>query len=92
MDPASRSTHAIFPPDDRTNPAEDGTQAKMDDVTLAHPIQGEPEQKRRRYNSRKTPAEWDLIKADLKKLYVDEDRSLEETIAELHANRGFEAS
>ncbi|KAL8922659.1 MAG: hypothetical protein Q9172_003474 [Xanthocarpia lactea] len=92
MDPASRSTHAIFPPDDRTNPAENGTQAKMDDVTLAHPIHGEPAQKRRRYNSRKTPAEWDLIKADLKKLYVDEDRSLEETIAELHAHRGFEAS
>ncbi|KAL8859003.1 MAG: hypothetical protein Q9178_004484 [Gyalolechia marmorata] len=92
MDPASRSTHAVFPPDDRSNPAEDGTQAEMDDVTLAHPIHGEPAQKRRRYNSRKTPAEWDLIKADLKKLYVDEDRSLEETIAELHANRGFEAS
>ncbi|KAL8910018.1 MAG: hypothetical protein Q9171_004678 [Xanthocarpia ochracea] len=92
MDPASRSTHAIFPPDNRTNPAEDGTQAKMDDVTLAHPIHGEPAQKRRRYNSRKTPAEWDLIKADLKKLYVDEDRSLEETIAVLHAHRGFEAS
>ncbi|KAL8927499.1 MAG: hypothetical protein Q9208_002304 [Pyrenodesmia sp. 3 TL-2023] len=92
MDPPSRSTHAIFPHDDRTNPAEDGTQAKMDGVTLAHPIHGEPAKKRRRYNSRKTPAEWDLIKADLKKLYVDEDRSLEETIAELQANRGFEAS
>ncbi|KAL8904025.1 MAG: hypothetical protein Q9207_003543 [Kuettlingeria erythrocarpa] len=92
MDPASQSTHAICPPDDRTNPAENGTQASMDDVTLAHPIHGEPAQKRRRYNSRKTPAEWDLIKAHLKRLYVDEDRSLEDTIAELHANRGFVAT
>lgn len=92
MGPPFRSTHAILPHDDRTNPAKDGTQAKMGGVTLAHPIHGEPAKKRRRYNSRKTPAEWDLIKADLKKLYVDEDRSLEETIAELQASHGFEAS
>ncbi|KAL8748759.1 MAG: hypothetical protein Q9184_007103 [Pyrenodesmia sp. 2 TL-2023] len=92
MGPPSRSIHSIFPLEDRTNPAEDGTQAEMDGVTLAHPIRGQPAKKRRRYNSRKTTAEWDLIKADLKRLYVDEDRSLEETIAELQANHGFEAS
>lgn len=92
MVPPSRSIHAIFPYEDHTNPAEDGTQTNMGGVVLACPIHGEPAKKRRRYNSRKTPAEWDLIKADIKKLYVDEDLSLEETIAKLHANRRFEAS
>ncbi|KAL8652877.1 MAG: hypothetical protein Q9210_002433 [Variospora velana] len=92
MVPPSRSTHAIFPYEDRTNPAEDGTQTNTRGVVLARPIHGEPAKKRCRYNSRKTPAEWDLIKADIKKLYVDEDRSLEEAIAELQADRRFEAS
>ncbi|KAL8975035.1 MAG: hypothetical protein Q9197_000731 [Variospora fuerteventurae] len=92
MVPPSQSTHAIFPYEDLTNAAEDGTQTNMGGVVLARPIHGEPAKKRRRYNSRKTPAEWNLIKADIKKLYVDEDLSLEETIAELQANRRFEAS
>ncbi|KAL9019401.1 MAG: hypothetical protein Q9185_003293 [Variospora sp. 1 TL-2023] len=92
MVPSSRSTHAIFPYEDRTNLADDETQTNMGGVVLAIPIHGEPAKKRRRYNSRKTPAEWDLIKADIKKLYVDEDRSLEGTIAEIQANCRFEAS
>ncbi|KAL8989450.1 MAG: hypothetical protein Q9177_001658 [Variospora cf. flavescens] len=92
MVPPSQSTHAIFPYEDHTNPAEDGTQTDMGGVVLARPVHGEPAKKRRCYNSRKPPAEWDLIKADTKKLYVDEDLSLEETIAELQANCRFEAS
>ncbi|KAL8788919.1 MAG: hypothetical protein Q9213_001442 [Squamulea squamosa] len=89
MDPPSQSIQGIFLRDDDADPNEDRNEAKRNLVTLAH---GEPAKKRRRCNSRKPPAQWDEVKADVKKLYVDEDRSLGETMTELRTNRGFEAS
>lgn len=56
---------------------------------LAH---GETAQKRRPYNPRKTRAEWEQVKTDLKKLYVDEDNSLEDTMKELQARHRFTAT
>ena len=76
-------------PESNTNVAEEDTRINKDDVPS---LQGEPAKKRRRYNSRKTLAEWDMIKADVKRLYVDEDFSLDETMSDLQVIRGFEAS
>ncbi|KAI4249486.1 MAG: hypothetical protein L6R42_008968 [Xanthoria sp. 1 TBL-2021] len=89
MDPPYQSIQDSFLRDDDANPVEDGNEAKRDLVTHAH---REPAKKRRRYNPRKTRAEWDQIKAVVKKLYVDDDCSLEEIMTDLQANRGFEAS
>ncbi|KAL8769673.1 MAG: hypothetical protein Q9209_004470 [Squamulea sp. 1 TL-2023] len=89
MDPPSQSIQDIFLGDDDANPTEDGNEAKRKLVTLA---QEAPAKKRRCYNPRKTRTQWDQVKADVEKLYVDEDRSLEETMTELETNRGFEAS
>ncbi|KAL8717956.1 MAG: hypothetical protein Q9181_008257, partial [Wetmoreana brouardii] len=83
MDPPSQNIQDSFLRDDDANPIEDGNEANRNLMTLAH---GEPAKKRRRYNSRKTRAGWEQVKADVKKLYVDEDRSLEETMTELQAN------
>lgn len=92
MNPPSGATYSMLADNNHPSLAQDGIQTNLDGMALARPVYEEPARKRRRYNSRRTPAEWDQIKPDMKKLYVDEDRPLDETMAELQANCGFQAS
>ncbi|KAL8718516.1 MAG: hypothetical protein Q9225_004365 [Loekoesia sp. 1 TL-2023] len=92
MNTSAPDMHDICFHDDNANTFWDRNETNRNNDTHAHSMQQAAAGRDRRYNRRKTRAEWEQIKADLKKLYVEEDRSLEETMSELQVKCGFRAS